>query len=257
MTQMTPAYAAGLVDGEGCILIQHTKQTYCHLVTIGMTSKARPLLNRMQASWGGRVKIARKATERWDEAHAWTVAGAEATGFLQDIQPYLVLKVEQARIALLIAQIRSELPPRWEHRPDGQRSWTDEGRRRCATLKAYMHQLNAKGQPPSEMPPQGGKFLARRVGDQWLTDQAEMFSDLGWGQFLGRWPASGSVRNGIAYEHPTLAPAMEGSGCSSSPPGVTFLPTPTTRDYKDNRVRREPHRPNDTDTLSRALADLI
>ena len=37
----------------------------------------------------------------------------------------------------------------------------------------------------------------------------------------------------------------------------SLLPTPTSRDWKDNRVRREPHRPDDTDTLSRALADLI
>jgi hypothetical protein len=35
--------------------------------------------------------------------------------------------------------------------------------------------------------------------------------------------------------------------------GETLLPTPTTRDHKDNTIRREPHRPNDTDTLARAL----
>ena len=31
------------------------------------------------------------------------------------------------------------------------------------------------------------------------------------------------------------------------------LPTPTARDVKDNRIARNPNRPNDTDTLSRAL----
>lgn len=31
------------------------------------------------------------------------------------------------------------------------------------------------------------------------------------------------------------------------------LPTPTSRDWKDNVIRREPHRPDATDTLSRAL----
>lgn len=36
---------------------------------------------------------------------------------------------------------------------------------------------------------------------------------------------------------------------------VRLLPTPTRRDYKDNVVRREPHRPKATDTLSRALVD--
>lgn len=34
-----------------------------------------------------------------------------------------------------------------------------------------------------------------------------------------------------------------------------LLPTPTARDHKDHKIRREPHRPDDTDTLSRALTD--
>lgn len=34
------------------------------------------------------------------------------------------------------------------------------------------------------------------------------------------------------------------------------LPTPTRRDYKDGEVRREPHRPDAVDTLSRALTDV-
>jgi DNA (cytosine-5)-methyltransferase 1 len=32
-----------------------------------------------------------------------------------------------------------------------------------------------------------------------------------------------------------------------------LLPTPTTRDHKDHTIRREPHRPDSVDTLSRAL----
>ena len=63
-------------------------------------------------------------------------------------------------------------------------------------------------------------------------------------------PTSGSMRNGTAYALPTSEPATGDSACS-------YLPTPTVRDYKDNQIRREPHRPDDTDTLSRALADLI
>jgi DNA (cytosine-5)-methyltransferase 1 len=37
---------------------------------------------------------------------------------------------------------------------------------------------------------------------------------------------------------------------------VRVLPTPTTRDHKDHTIRREPHRPDDTDTLARALTDV-
>lgn len=37
---------------------------------------------------------------------------------------------------------------------------------------------------------------------------------------------------------------------------VRVLPTPTTRDWKDHTIRREPHRPDDVDTLARALTDV-
>ena len=71
--------------------------------------------------------------------------------------------------------------------------------------------------------------------------------------FSETWPTSGSMRNGTVYESPTSAAATDAGACSS----WRGLPTPTTRDYKDSQIRREPHRPNDTDTLSRALAGLL
>ena len=85
--------------------------------------------------------------------------------------------------------------------------------------------------------------------DVWETDQGDLISGH-LAVFSETWPTSGSMRNGTAFPRPTLEPATDDSGCS-------YLPTPTVRDHKDNRIRREPHRPNDTDTLSRALADLI
>jgi hypothetical protein len=38
---------------------------------------------------------------------------------------------------------------------------------------------------------------------------------------------------------------------------VQLLPTPTRRDYKDTECRREPHRPDDVDTLARVFAPLL
>lgn len=251
MSRMTPAYAAGLIDGEGCILIQQSRgETYHHLVTVGMTEKALSVLKALEASYGGNTKLARAATQKWDAAYAWTVAGPAATRLLRDVEPHLILKSEQARIALLVARIREELPPRWPNKPNGQRRWTDEARARCRTLKLRMHELNAKGPvPPSTSLPEGAKFIARRVAETWVTDQADLLSDLGWESFSESWPASGMTLSGVAYELPTWVPRMDGSGSLSSP----VLPTPTCRDHKDHMIRREPHRPNDVDTLSRAL----
>lgn len=80
--------------------------------------------------------------------------------------------------------------------------------------------------------------------DVWETDQGDLIS----GHlvvFSETFPTSGSMLNGTAYALPTSEPATDDSGCS-------YLPTPAVRDF-----RREPPRPNDTDALSRALADLI
>ena len=93
--------------------------------------------------------------------------------------------------------------------------------------------------------------------DVWETPQTEgLFcehSDV----FSETWPSSVSMRKSAVYALPTWEPAMDDSGYSCSHGDVRHLPTPTTRDYKDTQIRREPHRPDDTDTLSRALADLI
>ena len=112
-----------------------------------------------------------------------------------------------------------------------------------------------------------GRAAQRRAGtplaswnserDLWERPyQADLFSEL-LDVYSETWPTSVSMRKSVAYELPMWVPAMPGSATSSSPSDETLLPTPTTRDYKDNVIRREPHRPDDTDTLSRALADLI
>lgn len=67
---------------------------------------------------------------------------------------------------------------------------------------------------------------------------------------LGTLPKWGCLHGGELFELRMPGHVMGGQGCSS-------LPTPTARDYKDSEVRREPHRPDDTDTLSRALSDLL
>ena len=67
---------------------------------------------------------------------------------------------------------------------------------------------------------------------------------------LGTLPRSGMTRAGSLYELPmpelpTVAPA------SSS------LPTPMARDWKDTSIAAAAHRPDDEDTLSRALHHLL
>ena len=93
--------------------------------------------------------------------------------------------------------------------------------------------------------------------DCWeTTQQASLFSEH-LDVYSETWPTSGMTRSGVAYALPTWEPATGGFESSCSLGDVRHLPTPTSRDDKDSQIRREPHRPDDTDTLPRPLADLI
>ena len=84
--------------------------------------------------------------------------------------------------------------------------------------------------------------------DVWETGQMDLLSGRS-AVFSETWPPSGMTRNGLAFELPTLGHHMLASASS-------LLPTPTARDGKDSTIGPAKHRPNDTDTLSRALGTI-
>jgi hypothetical protein len=219
-SQMTDAYVAGLIDGEGCIGILHHKNIYTPRVDVGMTTKARAILEMLQRAYGGSISMQRKATARWDAAECWVLQGEAAAAFLRKVGPRLILKQEQCQIALKVQEIHDGL----HQTSPGRARWTDEARSRCAVLKRRMHELNQKG--PTTRSRETRSPFARLVAGTWVTDQADMFSDLGWASFKGPWPKSGTWDLGAAYGRPTSAPRTAGSGSSSSP----GLPTPMAAD---------------------------
>lgn len=176
----------------------------------------------MQQTYGGSLTVVRKATARWESAETWTVTGAEAAQCLRRVDPYLRLKSEQAQVALRAHQVREDLP----RSPSGRSRWTDEAKQRCAVLKARMHELNRKG--PTTPLPENVSMIARLVAGSWVTDQADLFSDLGWEPFSKAWPASGSMRSGVCFQRQESA--VRTSASDSSPSPGRLLPTPRTTD---------------------------
>lgn len=66
----------------------------------------------------------------------------------------------------------------------------------------------------------------------WRTWQRCLLED--WIGFLGRWPRSGLMRNGIAYRRVSLVRISDATGCLSSP----VVPSPVACDYKGSGRRR-------------------
>jgi hypothetical protein len=105
--QLSNAWAAGFIDGEGCITIRHARGRYYQvLVTVGQsgpTGKAG--LDRLSCLFGGSVRQApaRKLGQYLD-AWTWGIVSLQADACLRRIRPFLVVKAAEADIALQFRQ---------------------------------------------------------------------------------------------------------------------------------------------------------
>lgn len=105
-TELDRAFLAGLIDAEGHIEITHNrpsgmKRTYFIEVTIGNSCKE--LLEWCVARFGGFI-CANSYKKDFGLKRAsifrWRTAGSTAARVLEGCMPYLIGKIEQARIAL-------------------------------------------------------------------------------------------------------------------------------------------------------------
>lgn len=99
------AYAAGIIDGEGSIIIsktipRHRKDYQFRLkVTVGNTNEL--LILWMQAQFDGHTyKQERPVGDKRKDVYYWYLHGREASNFLELVYPYLCLKRPQAEIAI-------------------------------------------------------------------------------------------------------------------------------------------------------------
>ncbi len=101
------AYMAGILDGEGCILIQKKRPTggkhskYTLSVTVGSTDEW--LCWYFQMVWGGSVyQVGRTSKDSWKWQPLWQwYLGAHASVVMLDaLMPYLKLKKPQAELAI-------------------------------------------------------------------------------------------------------------------------------------------------------------
>jgi hypothetical protein len=196
----THAYAAGLIDGEGCFGVRnHYKHYYNTVLEIGMSTKAIRILNLMHATYGGSVSISRNATEKWSAAATWNLNGSVLLSALKLWRPFLRLKETQADIIISLLEEDARGPK--AH--NGQPAWTPERTSRYQASAIKMTELNRKG------PDHSTESFARFVGSKLMKREVNLFGEQ-WEMFSGQLPRSGSMRNGALYERPMLAPRIAG-----------------------------------------------
>jgi hypothetical protein len=101
------AYAAGFIDGEGCLAITSRRKpegraTYYE--TLMVVSQIDPApLRELQAAFGGSIHILHteyRIRKAWRPAHRWHLSGTRLRACLQSLRPYLRVKAAQADLML-------------------------------------------------------------------------------------------------------------------------------------------------------------
>jgi len=132
------AYAAGLIDGEGCIGLYNTRTRkerraayYQLTVRVAMRSGA-PIL-WLQSRFGyGTTTSHNKGSKAADVFYyVWQARNRQAETVLREILPYLVEKAPQARLALEFCEHRRQMkerlnPQRGERYPEAVLNGYDE-----------------------------------------------------------------------------------------------------------------------------------
>src|SRR3990172_3163537 len=100
------AYLAGLVDGEGCISIseyRNPKKTATTILTLSLTVSScdKDILDYWAEKTGlGSVFIGTRARSNSRTGYSWRLCSNKAVELIDLIYPYLMLKKEQADIAV-------------------------------------------------------------------------------------------------------------------------------------------------------------
>ena len=94
------AYAAGLVDGEGCIHFSHPKKKTSASICLRVAMTNADAVAKMANAFGGSVTEKKWKTDKYLVQKLWLVSGKRAYNTLVAILPFLVAKRQQAELGI-------------------------------------------------------------------------------------------------------------------------------------------------------------
>lgn len=120
MSKTDLAWAAGFIDGEGCIRIAKTNtrdkisKRYSLMITAPQTD-SRPIY-KLQKMFGGTITEYDKGI--YKKQWCWKVAAHASENVLNHLLPYFVVKGEQAQIALEFQSVMNANQSRKRRTPE-------------------------------------------------------------------------------------------------------------------------------------------
>jgi len=125
LDEITLAYAAGIIDGEGCVHIRRCKKhnsfwPHIYDLHIFVSSSDQLLTHWLHEQFGGHTCKCKPPPCGHYPKYQWCIQANQANQFLQNILPYLLLKKEQAELAI---KFQTEKKLRRKYQSGHPRPW--------------------------------------------------------------------------------------------------------------------------------------
>jgi hypothetical protein len=136
-TEAERAYLAGIIDGEGSIMANIRQRGGCvwFELRLNIANADRALIEWVAERWPGRVSVIDRSRYGQRDQHRWDANNRKVIAPLLDAFPYLVVKREQAELALELAH---------GQRNHGRRGYPPEIKARRIEICERMRALNKK-----------------------------------------------------------------------------------------------------------------
>lgn len=149
MNETEKAYIAGIVDGEGCITIiradqskhspKHKSPSYRLAVSIYNSNK--PMIDWLAERIDAHRHYKRQKSPNHKSLHILTISAKSASSFLSQIQPFIIAKSEQLKLALELQALVNSYRKERQHKFPGEALTQDEIDRR-ESIYLRMRELN-------------------------------------------------------------------------------------------------------------------
>lgn len=103
------SYLAGIIDGEGCISINHRKKTNEYRLRISITSTDKILLDWVQERYGGYIYERKKQLPHYKRKYEWSIfAHRPQKDFLKLLSDTLLIKKDRAELGLSLLELAGQ-----------------------------------------------------------------------------------------------------------------------------------------------------
>ena len=102
MDEFKIAWAAGIMDGEGCVGVRWNKKRKSFTLVVSVTNTDPRMLITLKRMFGGSIQLAHSKNYKphYKTTWGWFLVSTGACAMLQTVLPHLVVKRDQAELAI-------------------------------------------------------------------------------------------------------------------------------------------------------------